>query len=144
MWRNRRHLEETKLNKYDFDYADKELIHSIQQLLVQQKESRGFTYGSLDGGEGKTAKNYLTENHLADMVPLKQRTIESLNYILEQAKLTPKQVLEHHQQRMHSQQTNNNQTNANTGTFQPNISFNGGTFGSVITGNNTVNVDIKN
>jgi hypothetical protein len=158
------------LNNHILDYADKSLIHSIQQLLVNTKASQGLTNQFLDGGEGKTARNYLSENYLIDMAPLHQRTIESLHYMLRQAQITEQDIHQYHQQRLDSQETDSqknntqqaniqqsnhqhntynktdiqNQTNIHSGGSQSNVTFNGGTFGNVITGNNTVNVEVKN
>ncbi len=127
------------------DFADKNLLDSIQQLLSDKKNSAGISFEELDGGEGRTARDYVKPGYLSERAPLQQRTVKCLKGMLDKLNISNEHVLQFHQNRSNHFQQNNtqNQQHANqNGAVQQNISFNSCDFSSpAIIGNQSVTIN---
>lgn len=130
--------------KWEIDYADPDAMVSLQELMLQTKESKGLNFDQLGGGEGRTAREYLAPGYLESKVPLRPSSISALKSILLDLGLAQEDFARFHEKRL-SEQDENTSNTQNQNPFQQNISFQGCDFRSanVISGNQQVNVSVK-
>lgn len=129
---------------WNIDYADKETMVSLQQLMVERKEAKGLTYESLGAGEGRSARSFLSPGYLEGMVPLRTSTIAALKTILIDLGLKPLDFDTFHQKRLASASQINN-VSQNQNPHNQSIRFENCDLSSakVISGNQQVNVTFK-